>query len=159
MEYLIFSVGDPFIFFDNPIHLNDIQPVNEDSNFWIKGDVFLSLRNQSMILLYRHSTNKIIWKGVGHTYYQHDVDILNQIMYEAFRNLLDNRPGPVHLDLPKDILEGIKNNSKKVEIRRIEKIKFPQNAENDEKTRDFRCTFWRAKRARKCYVIVNWCIE
>jgi len=86
MEYLIFSVGDPFKFFDNPIHLNDIQPVNEDSNFWKKGDVFLSLRHQSMILLYRPSTNEIIWKSVGHTSYQHDVDILDDHRVSIFDN-------------------------------------------------------------------------
>ena len=59
MEYLLFSVG--YNQFDvDPIHLNDIQPVNYDSQYWKKGDVFLSLRHQSMILLYRPSTNKII---------------------------------------------------------------------------------------------------
>ena len=86
MDYLFFSVGDGETFFINPIHLNDIQPVNEDSNFWKKGDVFLSIAHQSMILLYRPSTNEIIWKGVGHTYYQHDVDILDDHRISIFNN-------------------------------------------------------------------------
>ena len=75
LEYLLFSVGDGG-FDKDPIHLNDIQPVNFDGGFWKKGDVFLSLRHQSMILLYRPSTNEIIWKGTGPFFLQHDVDIL-----------------------------------------------------------------------------------
>jgi len=50
LEYLLFSVGDNELTID-PIHLNDIQPVNFDTEFWKKGDVFLSLRHQSMIVL------------------------------------------------------------------------------------------------------------
>ena len=64
LEYLLFSVGD-LTFTKNPIHLNDIQPVDTDSQYWKKGDVFLSLRHQSMVLLYRPASNEIIWKGVG----------------------------------------------------------------------------------------------
>ena len=62
MEYLLFGLGG---WEKDPIHLNDIEPVNFDSKYWKRGDVFLSLRNQSMIILYRPSTNEIIWKGTG----------------------------------------------------------------------------------------------
>ena len=85
LEYLLFSVGDRY-FDKNPIHLNDIQPVNIDGEFWKKGDVFLSLRHQSMILLYRPSTNEIIWKGVGPFFHQHDVDILDEHRISIFNN-------------------------------------------------------------------------
>tara|TARA_B100001989_G_scaffold229904_1_gene187596 strand:- start:2052 stop:3407 length:1356 start_codon:yes stop_codon:yes gene_type:complete len=85
LEYLLFSVGDTG-FNKDPIHLNDIQPVNFNGRFWKKGDIFLSLRNQSMILLYRPSTNKIIWKGKGPFFYQHDVDILNDHKISVFNN-------------------------------------------------------------------------
>ena len=51
LEYLLFSIGDRAFSLD-PIHLNDIQPVNFDGEFWKKGDVFLSLRHHSMALLY-----------------------------------------------------------------------------------------------------------
>lgn len=85
LEYLLFSVGN--LKFDaDPIHLNDIQPVNFDGEFWQKGDVFLSLRHQSMILLYRPSTNKIIWKGTGPFFHQHDVDILDNHRISVFNN-------------------------------------------------------------------------
>ena len=85
LEYLLFSVGDG-IFDSDPIHLNDIQPVNFDGEFWKKGDVFLSLRHQSIILLYRPSTNEIIWKGTGTFFHQHDVDILHSHRISIFNN-------------------------------------------------------------------------
>ena len=70
----------------DPTHLNDIQPVNFDGEFWKKGDVFLSLRHQSMILLYRPLTNEIIWKGTGPFFHQHDVDILDSHRISIFNN-------------------------------------------------------------------------
>ena len=39
LEYLIFSAGGTDLGKD-PIHLNDIQPVNYDGEYWKKGDVF-----------------------------------------------------------------------------------------------------------------------
>ena len=85
LEYLLFSVGY-LKFNSNPNHLNDIQPVNFDGEFWKRGDVFLSLRNQSMVLLYRPSNNKIIWKGTGPFFHQHDVDILDNHRISIFNN-------------------------------------------------------------------------
>ena len=85
LEYLIFSVGN-LAFNLDPIHLNDIQPVNFDGDHWKKGDVFLSMRHQSMILLYRPSTNEIVWKGTGPFFHQHDVDILDTHRISIFDN-------------------------------------------------------------------------
>ncbi len=85
LEPLLFSVGIPNIPSD-PIHLNDIQPVLEDSAFMRKGDVFLSFRHQSMIILYRPETDKIIWKGFGVFFHQHDVDILSRNKISIFNN-------------------------------------------------------------------------
>ena len=85
LEYLLFSVGDR-AFSQDPIHLNDIQPVNFDTKFWKKGDIFLSLRQQSMVLLYRPSINEIIWKGTGPFFHQHDVDILDHSRISIFNN-------------------------------------------------------------------------
>ena len=84
LEYLLFGHGNSYE--KDPIHLNDIQPVNIDGEYWKKGDVFLSLRSQSMVLLYRPSTNKIIWKGVGPFFRQHDVDILDNTRISIFNN-------------------------------------------------------------------------
>jgi hypothetical protein len=86
LEYLLFSSGDINSFIKGPTHLNDIQPVNSDGKYWNKGDVFLSLRHQSMVLLYRPSTNEIIWKGTGKYFNQHDVDILDDHRISVFNN-------------------------------------------------------------------------
>lgn len=85
MEYLLFSVGDRN-FQRDPIHLNDIQPVNFDGDYWKKGDVFLSLRHQSMVILFRPKTNQIIWKGVGKQFLQHDVDIIDEHRISIYNN-------------------------------------------------------------------------
>jgi len=92
LEYLLFSVGGKG-FSNDPIHLNDIQPVNFDGRFWKKGDLFLSLRHQSMIFLYRPSSNKIIWKGLGPFFHQHDVDILDDSRISIFNNNSKNFEG------------------------------------------------------------------
>ena len=85
LEYLLFSLGDTHFDVD-PIHLNDIQPVNHDGEFWKKGDLFLSLRHQSMVLLYRPSSNAIIWRETGPFFHQHDVDILDDHRIAIFNN-------------------------------------------------------------------------
>ncbi len=85
LEYLLFAIGD-WKFTKDPLHLNDIQPLDFDGEFWRKGDVFLSIRDQSMIALYRPSTNKIIWKGTGPFFHQHDVDIINDHSIAIFNN-------------------------------------------------------------------------
>ena len=85
LEYLLFSIGKQ-TFNRDPIHLNDIQTVNFDGPFWKKGDLFLSFRAQSMVILYRPEINKIIWKGTGPFFHQHDVDILNDHQIAIFNN-------------------------------------------------------------------------
>lgn len=84
LEHFLFGLGNSYE--PDPIHLNDIQPVNFDGDYWKKGDIFLSLRNQSMIILYRPSVNKIIWKAVGPFMQQHDVDILDRHRISIFNN-------------------------------------------------------------------------
>ncbi len=70
----------------DPIHLNDIQPVLKSTKYFEKGDVFLSLRNLSYIILYRPSTNKIIQIISGPFSNQHDVDIINDKQISIFNN-------------------------------------------------------------------------
>lgn len=85
MEFLLFSNTDKFK--KDPIHLNDVQAVEYDSKFWKKGDVFLSLRNLSLVLLYRPSTNEIIWRSKDNYFFnQHDVDILDEKKISIFDN-------------------------------------------------------------------------
>jgi len=99
LGYLIFSTGTNE-FEKDPIHLNDIQPVDFDGKFWKKGDVFLSLRNQSMIVLYRPLTNQIVWKWTGPFSQQHDVDILDDHTISIFNNNSINVIGD------KNVLDG-----------------------------------------------------
>ncbi len=79
-------VGKLNTFSNDPIHLNDIEPVLEDGPFWKKGDVFLSLRHQSIIILFRPKLNKIINIISGPFFQQHDVDILNKNEISIFNN-------------------------------------------------------------------------
>lgn len=83
-EYLVAGMGNDLE--NEPIHLNDIQPVISDGEFWKKGDVFLSIRNKSTILLFRPSTNEIIWLKSGPWIYQHDVDIVGEGKIAIFNN-------------------------------------------------------------------------
>lgn len=70
----------------DPIHLNDIQPVLFNGKYFKKGDIFLSLRNLSMIVLYRPDENKIIWHKQFPWVQQHDVDILNDHQISIYNN-------------------------------------------------------------------------
>ena len=84
LDYLLTSIGSKFLI--DPIHVNDIQPVLEDGLFWKKGDLFLSLRHQSMIILFRPKENKLVWWKSGGFHQQHDIDILNEHSIAIFNN-------------------------------------------------------------------------
>ena len=86
MEYLLSMIGSSHQFEVDPIHINDIHPAKFDSNYWKKGDLFISLGHQSMIILYRPSTQKIIWKLNKDIFHQHDVNILNGHEISIFNN-------------------------------------------------------------------------
>jgi len=70
----------------DPIHLNDIEPALNDTLYWKKGDVFLSLRHLSSIVHYRPSTNKVINYITGPFTQQHDVDIISDKEISIFNN-------------------------------------------------------------------------
>ncbi|MEZ0242914.1 MAG: arylsulfotransferase family protein, partial [Sphingomonas sp.] len=71
---------------DDPFHLNDIQPVLADGPHWKRGDLFLSLRNLSMVALYRPATGKILWHQSRPWRFQHDVTILDDHRISVFDN-------------------------------------------------------------------------
>ncbi len=71
---------------DDPLHLNDIEPVMSDGPYWKKGDLFLSLRHRSLIFLYRPSTNKVIRLIQGPFLMQHDIDIQSDSTISLFNN-------------------------------------------------------------------------
>lgn len=71
---------------EDPIHLNDVEPVLKDSDWMKKGDVLMSFRNRSAVIHYRPSTNKIINVIQGNFMFQHDVDYLNDSLISVFNN-------------------------------------------------------------------------
>ncbi len=70
----------------DPIHLNDIEPAFNDTNYWKKGDVFLSARHLSAIIHYRPDTNEVINYIKGQFNEQHDVDIVSDKEISIFNN-------------------------------------------------------------------------
>tara|TARA_B100000768_G_scaffold85837_1_gene81034 strand:- start:1137 stop:2528 length:1392 start_codon:yes stop_codon:yes gene_type:complete len=86
MESRLSMIGSTHNFQSDPIHINDIQPVNFDSAYWKKGDVFISLGHQSMVILFRPSTEEIIWKYEKNLFHQHDINIINEKEISIFNN-------------------------------------------------------------------------
>ena len=70
----------------DPIHLNDVQPALKTTQYYKEDDVFISVRNMSLILHYRPSTNKLIRLIEGPFINQHDVDIINDSTLIIFNN-------------------------------------------------------------------------
>lgn len=70
----------------DPIHLNDIEPVRTDSEYWMKGDVFLSLGHLNMVLLFRPATDQVLWWSQDAIMHQHDVDIFGPGMISVYNN-------------------------------------------------------------------------
>jgi hypothetical protein len=71
---------------EDPFHLNDIEPVLTSGPYWRQGDLILSLRNMSLIALYRPSTGRILWTRAGPWSAQHDVSILDDHRIMVFDN-------------------------------------------------------------------------
>ncbi|AHE51800.1 arylsulfotransferase family protein [Sphingomonas sanxanigenens] len=71
---------------DDPFHLNDVEPVRHDSAFWKRGDLFLSMRNLSLVMLYRPSTNRILWWRDRPFSFQHDINVLDDGRISIFDN-------------------------------------------------------------------------
>ena len=85
--YLIHGIGNEVTDKgSDPLHLNDVEPVLEDGTYWKRGDVFLSLRHRSLILLYRPTTNEILRVIQGPFFNQHDVDIQSDSTISLFNN-------------------------------------------------------------------------
>ena len=71
LEHLVFwGTG----YYNDPIHLNDVEPVRNNGPYWRKGDLFLSLRSPSTVITRlsgartghgRNSTMSISWTTTG----------------------------------------------------------------------------------------------
>lgn len=71
---------------DDPLHMNDVQPALETTEFYQKGDIFISLKNPSIILHYRPMTNELINLLEGPFISQHDVDFYGDHSIVIFNN-------------------------------------------------------------------------
>ena len=114
LKHRIFSQQN---FKRDPINLNDIQPVLKDGQYFQKGDLFLSLRHLSMIILYRPETNKIIKIIEGGFFYQNDVDIIDDKTISIYNNnvLLNNEVVVYHFDTD-SFSKKFENSMKKLNI-------------------------------------------
>jgi hypothetical protein len=70
----------------DPLHLNDIQPALKTTDWYDKGDLFISLKQISLIFQYRPSTGKVIRSIKGPFSAQHDVDFRNDSTLTWFNN-------------------------------------------------------------------------
>lgn len=80
---LLYGVGEYEV---DRIHLNDVQPMLETDDYVQAGDVALSIRNLSTVMLYRPSTDEIIWLQIGPWLNQHDVDYEGDGVFTIFGN-------------------------------------------------------------------------
>jgi len=71
---------------EDPLHLNDVQPALKTTDSYQEGDLFLSLRNISIILHYRPSSNTVLEVIEGLFYSQQDVDFLDDHTIYFFNN-------------------------------------------------------------------------
>lgn len=96
---LVFKNGNYEI---DPIHLNDVQPALTDSDYWEKGDLLISPRHLSTIILYRPSSNKILWHKQGPWLNQHDPDFLDDNRISIFGNQVFRGGMNSQLNLPNE---------------------------------------------------------
>lgn len=87
LGYLVYGyANEVYDLGTDPLHHNEIEPVLEDGRFWKRGDLFLSFRHRSMVILYRPSTNKVLRLIQGRFINGHDVDIHSDSTITLFNN-------------------------------------------------------------------------
>ena len=88
----------------DPLHINDIQPVLHNGPYMMKGDVLISSRTGSWMMLFRPSTGAVIKVIEGPFMSQHDVDIETDSTLIFFNNggqtLKGDRPDTWRLSDP-----------------------------------------------------------
>jgi len=70
----------------DPVHLNQISVAKTSSAYWEKGDLLLSLRNLSTVLIYRPSSDKVVWYKTGPWVNQHNAAFLGDHQISVFNN-------------------------------------------------------------------------
>lgn len=92
----------------DPLHLNDVEPALKTTPYYKKDDVFISLRQPSLVLHYRPETNELIDVIEGPFVSQHDVDFLNDTTLILFNNNYYTKWANKSAQLPKDSTRLIK---------------------------------------------------
>jgi hypothetical protein len=85
LEYLVYGVSNPNSNLD-PFHLNQVTPINFSSKFFSKGQILISLRNLSTILLIEPETRTVVWHKTGPWMNQHGVMLLNSSSISVLDN-------------------------------------------------------------------------
>ena len=68
------------------LQMNDVEPVLQDGPFWRRGDLFVSLRAVSVVLLYRPAADEVLWLQAGPWQRQHDVDVVSDSEISVYSN-------------------------------------------------------------------------
>lgn len=97
---LIYGVGR---FETDRIHLNDAQPIVKDLNERQTGDVALSIRHLSTVLLFDPPTGKIKWLKTGPWLSQHDINLLDDGRYSIFGNDIIRKQDTSQILVEKDM--------------------------------------------------------
>lgn len=94
-DWLLLGMGevDP----SDLLHLNDAQPVHQSGGMLERGDLVLSLRDRSSILVYRPATDRIVAARSGPWMMQHDPDALTDGRILLFDNRAYLGPGRDYL--------------------------------------------------------------
>lgn len=79
------------------LHLNDVQPVHRSAGILERGDLLLSLRERSTVVLYRPATGRVIASRSGPWMMQHDPDPLADGRVAVFDNGAYLGPGREYL--------------------------------------------------------------
>ncbi len=89
LDHLILRSGDA----QDPLHLNDVEPVLSASRYFEQDDLFLSFRNLHCVIQYRPTTGKVIRVIDGPLAAQHDVDIEDDSTLVIFNNNVQENNG------------------------------------------------------------------
>lgn len=83
LGHLLFGVG---ALERDGIHLNAVRVAEAHSKYWKRGDVLMSIRHLSMLMLYRPSTNRVVWYRCGPWLNQHDPVFVSDHEISVFNN-------------------------------------------------------------------------
>ena len=84
---LLYGMGDNS---SDKMHLNSIYEADSNGKYWNRGDLLLSMRNKSAVLIFRPSDNSVVWLKVGPWEHQHDARFLNNHTISIYGNQVDH---------------------------------------------------------------------